>query len=80
VTLSEYLDPTRFPLTTRVGLSASKQFQIDSVHFAKLRAYLADGVTPTEEQWLRLTELEEKEKARPELLAQVNEADPDGAV
>jgi hypothetical protein len=76
VTLSEYLDPTRFPLTTRVGLSARRQFETDASHLAKLRAYLADGVTPTEEQWLRLVELEEKEKARPALVAQFGQTDP----
>jgi hypothetical protein len=70
VTLDEYMSPERFPLTTRPGLSAADQFRLDAAHLAKLRAYLGGGVTPTEDQWLRLEELEEKETARPALLAQ----------
>jgi hypothetical protein len=75
MTLAEYLDPTRFPLTTRAALSAADQFRLDAAHLAKLRAYLAGDVTPTEDQWLRLEELEEKAKARPELLARLGGAD-----
>jgi hypothetical protein len=75
VTLSEYLDPARFPLTARPGLSARDQFRLDAAHLARLRAYLADGVTPTEEQWLRLAELEEKERSRQGLIGEA-QADP----
>lgn len=75
MTLQEYPEPTRFSLTTRVGLSAADQFRLDAAHLAKLRAYLAGDVTPTEDQWLRLEEMEEKAKARPELLARLGRAD-----
>ena len=77
VTLSEYMDPERFPLTTQDGLTPRLQFLNDVMDLDKLRSYLADGVTPTEEQWLRLTELEEKAKARPGLFAQLDEVDRD---
>ena len=76
MTLSEYMDPRRFPLTTQVGQTPRLQFMIDAVNLEQLHEYLADGVTPTEEQWHRLSELEEKAKVRPGLLAQLGEADP----
>jgi hypothetical protein len=76
MTLTEYMDPRRFPLTTQSGQTPRLQFMIDAVNHDQLRAYLETGVTPTEEQWHRLCELEEKAKARPELLAQLGDADP----
>jgi hypothetical protein len=76
VTLAEYLDPRRFPLTTRPGLTPRLQFLADAADHDRLREYLATGVTPTEEQWAWLSELEEKAKARPALLARLGDPDP----
>lgn len=78
MTLSEYMDPRRFPLTTQSGQTPRIQFLMDAVSLDQLREYLADGITPTEEQWALLAELKEKAKARPALLAQLGEADPAG--
>ena len=75
MTLAQYMDPDRFPLTTQAGLTPHMQFLNDVMGLDKLQAYLADGVTPTEEQWLRMAELEEKAKARPGLIARLGEAD-----
>ncbi len=36
MTLSEYLDPSRFPLTTQAGLSAEQQMLIDAVNYDEL--------------------------------------------
>ncbi len=75
MTLPQYMDPRRFPLTTQPGLTPRLQFMIDAVNLDQLRAYLADGVTPTEEQWIRLSELEEKAKARQTLIDQLGNDD-----
>jgi hypothetical protein len=64
VTLSEYLD-TR--LTPRL------QFLADAADLDGLRERLANGDTPTEEQWARLVELELKARARPTLLDQFDD-------
>jgi hypothetical protein len=67
MTLAEYMSPKLFPLTAQNGLTPRHQFVIDAADLDQLRSYLGTGVTPTEEQWLRLAELEEKAKARPGL-------------
>jgi hypothetical protein len=73
VTLDEYMNPRRFPLTTRPGLTPRLQFLADTADLDRLYALFADGDTPTEELWLKLAELEEKAKARPALLIQLND-------
>jgi len=78
LTLTEYMSPERFPLTTRTGLTPRLQFVTDAAELERLRAVLATGVTPTEEQWIRLGELEEKEQARPTLLAMLWPSQPTG--
>ena len=78
MTLAEYMSPKLFPLTTQPGLTPRMQFMIDAVNYDQLREYLATGVTPTEEQWIRLGELEEKEQARPTLLAMLWPSQPTG--
>jgi hypothetical protein len=73
VTLDEYLDPRRFPLTTRPGLTPRLQFLADAADLDRLYAQFAAGDTPTEELWLMWDELEEKAMARPALLAQLSD-------
>lgn len=70
-TLAEYLDPSRFPLTTRPNLSARQQFQADAENLKRLRAYLRAGGTSNDRTLARLAELEAKEIARPALLSQL---------
>ena len=72
MTLAEYMSPKLFPLTTQAGQTPRLQFMMDAANLDQLREYLAYGVTPTDEQWLRLAELEEKAKARPGLFAQID--------
>lgn len=74
MTLTQYMDPDRFPLTTWTGLTAREQFVEDAVRLGRLREYLGTGVTPTEEQSLRLAELEEKAAARPFLIDEAEAA------
>jgi hypothetical protein len=74
LSLEEYMSPRLFPLTTRDGLTPREQFQIDAADLDHLSEYLATGVTPTEEQWLRLAELEEKAAARAALAAELEAA------
>ncbi|HVK16027.1 MAG TPA: hypothetical protein VM533_03700 [Fimbriiglobus sp.] len=78
MTLAEYMSPKLFPLTTQPGLTPRMQFMIDAVNYDQLREYLATGVTPTEEQWIRLSELEDKARARPALMAQLGHGDATG--
>ena len=73
MTLDEYMDPRRFPLTTRLGLTPRLQFLADAADLDRLYAQFAAGDTPTEELWLKLAELEEKAKVRPSLLIQLND-------
>src|SRR5262245_14910240 len=74
-TLAEYLDRARFPLTPLPGLSPREQFLIDGYELDRLREFLRAGGTLTEEEWHRLTELEDKAAARTELIAELGEAD-----
>lgn len=76
MTLAEYMRPRHFPLSTQPGLTPRLQFMIDAVNLDQLHEYLETGVTPTEEQWLRLSELEDKAKARPALLAELSDPNP----
>jgi hypothetical protein len=76
VTLAEYLDPSRFPLTTQAGFTPRKQLAIDAVDLDLVREYLDEGGTLDGELAARLAELEEKEKARPALTAQLGESGP----
>jgi hypothetical protein len=70
VTLDEYMDPRRFPRTTRLGLTPRLQFLADAADLDRLYAWFAAGDTPTEELWLKWEELEEKAMARPSGRAQ----------
>jgi hypothetical protein len=60
MTLAEYMDPSRFPLTTQKGLSASDQLFIDAFNLDQSREYLARGGVMDEEGQARQVELEEK--------------------
>jgi hypothetical protein len=60
MTITEYTDPARFPLTTQRGLSARNQLLIDAVNFDALRKFLDEGGIPGENQRGRWAELQEK--------------------
>jgi hypothetical protein len=77
MTLAEYLDPYRFPLTTHAGFTPRKQLVIDALDLDLVREYLDEGGTLDDRQAAWRAELEEKEKARPWLFAELY--DPGGA-
>ncbi|HEY7153112.1 MAG TPA: hypothetical protein VH575_04035 [Gemmataceae bacterium] len=62
MTLSDYIDLARFPLTTQRGLSPKNQLLIDAVNFDLLREFLEEGGLPTESQRRRWDEFREKMK------------------
>jgi hypothetical protein len=62
MTLAEYMDPNRFPVTTQVGLSPKGQLMIDAVNYDALREYVEEGGALSDEQEKRLAELQEKLK------------------
>lgn len=70
MTIDEYLDPERFPLTTRPGLSPGQQFRADAYDLKRLREYVSAGGAVSDRKRARLAELEAKEQARPALLGQ----------
>lgn len=63
----------RFPLTTHAGYTPHKQLVIDSIDLDLAREYLDEGGTLDAELAAWMTELEEKEKARPGLLAELSD-------
>jgi hypothetical protein len=74
MTLAEYLDPSRFPLTTQDGLTPRVQLAYDAYNLAQLRELRDDGRDLTEDEQARLAELEKKSVARPALLDELVEA------
>ena len=72
MTPREYLDETRFPVTTQVAnrLSARGQIQIDSFNLGMMRDGVADGRILTPEELARFQELVAKEEFWAEVWAQ----------
>ena len=72
MTPAQYLDATRFPLTTQVAnrLSARGQVEIDSFNLGVMRDGAADGRAFTPEELARFQELQVKEKFWAEVWAQ----------
>jgi hypothetical protein len=62
MTITEYTDPARFPLTTQRGLSTKGQLLIDAVNYDVLKEFLSDGGMPSERQRKRWDEFREKMK------------------
>jgi hypothetical protein len=60
MTLAEYMDPKRFPLTTRPGASPSYQLTIDEFEYTQMREYLRRGEGLDEARKARRAELEAK--------------------
>jgi hypothetical protein len=74
MTLAEYMDPTRFPLTTQAGFTPRKQFVIDAIDLDNLREYLDEGGALDDGLRARLAELEAKAAARPFLIDEAEAA------
>src|SRR5437870_5054136 len=71
VTIAEYMNPHRFPLTTQKGLPPEWQLMLDARNLDWLNAAeSAGGLTPKQER--RLKELRDKAAAHLPLMAEVN--------
>ena len=67
MTLAEYLDPKRFPLTTQDGLPPAKQVFIDCVNIDALAEWREAGNTPDPDDQAQIAELDAKKAAMPEI-------------
>jgi hypothetical protein len=60
MTLSDYTDGKRFPVTSRPALSAKQQLQIDAFNYDQLKEYRESGSQLDDEQKAIWAELSEK--------------------
>ncbi|MEB3193188.1 MAG: hypothetical protein VKL42_22835, partial [Snowella sp.] len=67
LSLDDYLNPDKFPVTSREGLSAQQQFRIDAFNYDNLVRYKDEGNALDEEQVAILKELEVKVPAQKDL-------------
>jgi hypothetical protein len=56
----QYLDPTRFPLTTQPGLGLDQQTMLDSINLDELNAAMSNGATLTPQEQAIAAELRAK--------------------
>jgi hypothetical protein len=75
MTLSEYMDPGHFPLTTQRGLSPKNQLLIDSFNYDQGREAVESGEQFTAEDQARWAELRAKMAEQPRLLREPREAE-----
>jgi DNA-binding GntR family transcriptional regulator len=71
MTLTEYMDPAKFPLTTQKGLSPQQQMMIDAMNYDDLREMEEAGRAIEGESAERAAELRAKHDARPEVTAEL---------
>lgn len=72
MTLSDYLDPARFPRTTQPGLSPRDQMHLDAVNYDDLAADRAAGRNPTHpDDVATAAELDAKRAAQSEVAAEL---------
>ncbi len=69
MTFADYMDPAKFPLTTRAGLSPQGQLYIDAFEYDRMSFYLKLGCPLDEGQKRRRAELEAKMKHNARLAA-----------
>jgi hypothetical protein len=74
----EYLDPGRFPLTTKKGLTLPQQMKIDAFNYDSGKNMLEEGYQMTEEDRAGWAETEEKVAAHPELWQYLKSPKPPG--
>jgi hypothetical protein len=72
--LSEYMDPARFPWTTKVGLSPEEQLAIDAFNYAQVQEYLDRGNAMNAAQKAYWAELDEKIRNQWPLLEELRRA------
>ena len=71
LTLSDYMDAEKFPITSQEGLSPSQQFRIDAFNYDSLIQYLDEGGTLNDQQKAILKELEVKIPAQKILKSEI---------
>ncbi len=74
MTLDDYMDREKFPMTSQGGLAADQQMLIDAFNHDQLKEFLEEGGEPSERQKAIWKELQEKIPAQPELLRQLRDA------
>jgi hypothetical protein len=75
MTLADYMNPARFPLTTQPGLTAKQQLMIDDFNFNQMsQAVKEEGRTLAGEDLARWNELQEKAEHRGRLLEELKGA------
>lgn len=73
MTLQEYLDPKRFPLTTEPDYTPKQQLMMDAFNYDQLKEYAEDHKL-TEEEGKLFAELSEKQQHNGRLTAELAEA------
>ncbi len=71
MTLAEYMDPERFPLTTQKGLRPEQQLMIDAFNYDDVRTDREEGREVRPEDAALVAELEAKNAARAEVMAEL---------
>jgi len=73
MTLTEYMDPERFPHTTQPGLNPADQIFLDAVNYDDLAADRAAGKPPTHPDAIATAaELDAKRAAQTEVMAEMS--------
>lgn len=75
MTITEYLDPKRFPLTTQADYEPKEQLMMDAFNYDQLKEYLEDH-QPTEHQAKLFAELAEKIKHNARLTGELASQQP----
>ena len=71
VTLEEYMNPLKFPMTFQKGLSPAKQLRLDAFNYDQLEEAIARGHQMDEEQVKIRAELQAKRPWMEELSRQI---------
>jgi hypothetical protein len=71
MTLAEYLDAARFPVTSRAGYTPREQLMMDAFNLDQLRQAIDEGEARSESQKSVLAELHEKAPHLAALTAEV---------
>ena len=64
---AEYIDPNRFPVTTREGMTLAEQMEEDAYWLAEIREYLADDGNLSKRKRAELLELLYKVPEQPRI-------------
>jgi hypothetical protein len=71
LTLSDYMNAEKFPITSQKNLSPRKQFQIDAFNYDSLIRHQEEGGTLNDQQKAILKELEVKIPAQKTLKSEI---------